>query len=319
MSLTEEHVEHFATHGFVVVENVLSDEEVITARERLHESIFLQSGVEHNGENWASAGIGARLKGPGMNMYYSRWKLQNIQLNEKAVAIYQDLLKQTWGPGNIEDFEHPFGPTDERNVRVMTDRVCYRMPDCINQEGGLALHLDRNPLDPYLEHSGGIDKWRPVQGFMALTDHYDGGQGGLKVVPGFHKLVDEYFASNQSAEVRQQCVGHRGEFFRMGGKSYTKLQKQLETVYAPRGSLVLWDYRLPHATSDRLDGGDTREVVYMGFLPSTKINERFVARQREAIENNVYPDHGPKGMKRADRDWELDELTNLQRSLLGFV
>ena len=37
--------------------------------------------------------------------------------------------------------------------------------------------------------------------------------------------------------------------------------------------MVLWDYRLPHATSDRMEGDDAREVVYMGFLPSTEINE----------------------------------------------
>jgi hypothetical protein len=229
--LTVEHYEHFATHGFVVIEDVLSEEEVTSARHSLHESIYSQTGIRHRGDNWASADIGPRLKGPGMTMYYSKWKLQNIQLHEKAVCTYQDLFKRTWGPGDIADFKHPFGYSDERNVRVMTDRVCYRMPDCISKEGGLALHLDRNPLDPYLEHSGGIDKWRPIQGFMSLTDHYDGGQGGLKVVPGFHKLVDSYFSSDQvSVEVKEQCIGHRGEFFRMGGKSYTKLQKQLEVL-----------------------------------------------------------------------------------------
>ena len=37
--------------------------------------------------------------------------------------------------------------------------------------------------------------------------------------------------------------------------------------------MVLWDYRLPHATSERLEGDDSREVVYLGFLPSTDINE----------------------------------------------
>ena len=37
--------------------------------------------------------------------------------------------------------------------------------------------------------------------------------------------------------------------------------------------MVLWDYRLPHATSDRLEGSDSREVVYLGFLPSVEVNE----------------------------------------------
>lgn len=229
------------------------------------------------------------------------------------------MISRTWGPGNVSGFEHPYGPSDEENVRCMTDRVCYRLPDYINKEGGLALHLDRNPLDPFLLQCGGADKFRPLQGFICLTDHYDGGQGGLKVVPGFHKVVDDYFSPNQvSAEVREQCLGHKGEFFRMGGKSYAKLQRQLENVYAPRGSMVLWDYRLPHATSDRLDGGDSREVVYLGFLPSVDINEKLVAKQRKDIEKNVYPQHGPQGLPRADRDWEVSDLSETEKRLLGF-
>jgi hypothetical protein len=195
MQLSEEQYNHFSEHGFVVVENVLSEDEVHAARAQLHASILAQTGVEHKGENWSS-GVGARLKGPGMNIYYSRWKL-NIQMHPNAVSIIKHLLKQTWGPGDIYGFEHPFGWSDEECVRCMTDRVCYRMPDCINTEGGLALHLDRNPLDPFLQQAGGVDKWRPVQGFICLTDHYDGGQGGLKVVPGFHKKIDSYFSPDQ--------------------------------------------------------------------------------------------------------------------------
>lgn len=230
MQLSEEQYEHFERNGFVVIEEVLSEEEIEFSRTCLHDSIFAQTGIRHQGENW-SAGIGARLKGPGMNMYYSRWKL-NIQMHPNAVNVYKQLLKRTWGPGNIKGFEHPFGESNEDDVKCMTDRVCYRLPDCINTEGGLALHLDRNPLDPYLSTSGGLEKWRPIQGFICLTDHYDSGQGGLKVVAGFHHLIENYFSPDQvSPEVREACMGHRGEFFRMGGKSYVKLQKQLEVIF----------------------------------------------------------------------------------------
>ena len=227
MHLTEEQYEYYMEYGFLVIENVLNEDEVEYARQQLHDNIFQQTGIQHNGENW-STGVGTRLKGPGMNIYYSRWKL-NIQMNSNAVNLYKQLIKRTWGPGNVAGFEHPFGYSDEENVRCMTDRVCYRLPDYINKEGGLALHLDRNPLDPFLLKSGGVDKFRPIQGFICLTDHYDSGQGGLKVVPGFHKIIDDFFSPDHvSLEVREQCIGQRGEFYRMGGKSYAKLQRQLE-------------------------------------------------------------------------------------------
>jgi ectoine hydroxylase-related dioxygenase (phytanoyl-CoA dioxygenase family) len=288
--LTEEDCENFKRYGFVVVENVLTPAEVDAARQHLHDNVHAETGIYHQGENWSD--VGARLKGPGMKMYYSRWKL-DIQLHRNAINSYKQLLQETWGPSNISGFEHPFGSIDCEQTKQMVDRVCYRLPDCVHSEGGLSLHLDRNPLDPYLSLAGGLDKWRPIQGFICLTDHLDSGSGGLKVVPGFHKSIDRYFSEHASAEVRSECLGKRGEFFRMGGKSYTKLQKQLEvgpsaiytgrstslcvvwgqTVYAPRGSMVLWDYRLPHATSEVLAGNDSREVVYVGFLPSIEINE----------------------------------------------
>ena len=86
-------------------------------------------------------------------------------------------------------------------------------------------------------------------------------------------------------------------------------------MIAPRGSLVLWDSRLPHATCEVLAGWDSREVVYTGFLPSTEINRRFVAAQAQAVRANVYPMYGPQG--EADRDWVEEELTPEQRRLLG--
>ena len=98
--------------------------------------------------------------------------------------------------------------------------------------------------------------------------------------------------------------------------AHAKLQKQLETVYAPCGSLVLWDSRLPHATCDNLSGYDSREVVYTGFLPDIEINRRYMRHQLKAINENSYPMYGPQGVE-ADRDWDPNDLTIDQRKLLG--
>lgn len=316
MELTAEQISEFKDSGVLVVEDVLSEEEVDHARACLHEDIYRLTGVRHGDENWAD--IGSRLKGPGMYIYYAKWKLLNIHLHPKVTASYEQLLSDTYGPGNVHGFEHPFEAC--HNHLAMVDRVCYRLPSSISGEGGLALHLDRNPLDPYLQQAaGGLDKWRPIQAFVALTDHVDSNSGGLRVVRGFHKRIDEYFKNSKEA---QDACGHRGEFFRMNAKSHARLYQQLEVVYAPKGSLVLWDSRLPHATCDRLEGFDTREVVYTGFLPNTELNRRFVQEQKEHIQRNEYPLYGPRGGDdgaiSADKDWTLDELSVEQRIRLGF-
>ncbi len=52
----------------------------------------------------------------------------------------------------------------------------------------------------------------------------------------------------------------------MGDHAFDSLRKSLVTVQAPKGSLVCWDNRLPHATCASLDGNDSREVVFVGFF-----------------------------------------------------
>lgn len=344
--ITPEHIEHFKEWGYVVIEDILTEEEVGSARNELHESIYkMTGGIRHQGENWTNLKNKAVMKSPANRMYYAHWKLHDIHMKTHLVEAYESIMEATYLPGNIPNFDHPFQidtavTTDAINnsssskSKIPTplssfcyiDRVCYRLPDIIHSEEGLSLHIDRNPIDPYLLTSGGLTKWRPIQGFLSLTDHYDGTSGGLKVVPAFHKIHDEYFQSHANdSHFRERCIGKRGEFFRMGGKSYCSLQKKLETVIAPKGSLVLWDWRLPHSTCAKLSGNDSREVVFTGFLPNTDINRTFVKRQWECIKNNHYPPQGPQYshggtvIATADRDWEIEKLTMRQRVLLGDI
>lgn len=310
--LSEEQSLFYKQFGYVVVENVLSEDDVEEARSNLHKDIRNRTGIMHGSAEWTEGNkIGARLKGPGNNMYYGKWKFLNIHLKPSVVECYTSLLRETCGPGNVAGFEHPFGRCNE--ALCFADRVAYRLPDAINDEGGLALHLDRNPLDPYLLQAGGLDKWRPIQSFVALTDHFGKNSGGLMVAPGSHNIVDEYFADNEEAK---EAVGRRGEFFRMHSKKHSKMNNQLQVVYAPKGSLVMWDNRLAHGTCEKLSGFDSREVVYTGFLPNTEINRSYIDHQLRAIRNNVYPMYGPQGYL-ADRDWNESELTMQQRKLLG--
>ena len=303
--------EEFYKTGIAVIPNVFSDEEVENIRNRFHCQLAL-NGIDHykilSGEEIMLDA--PRIKGRCADMYYSKWKI-DAQLDQRVYDIWKYLMGQTYGIKR-DGFDHPFENFDD--VIPFLDRVCYRLPDSIRAEGGLEMHLDRNIHDPYLLKSGGLKKWRPIQGFIALTDQYGSENGGLKVVKGFHKYIDEYFSkSNEKCE-------EGGEFYRFMSKSHTALEKKLEPISVPKGSLVFFDNKLPHATCSRLSGNDTREVIYCSYLPTTLINMNYCKEQLQNIRLNIAPPNYVKeGMLPGQygKDWTEDELNNLEKKLLG--
>jgi ectoine hydroxylase-related dioxygenase (phytanoyl-CoA dioxygenase family) len=90
-------------------------------------------------------------------------------------------------------------------------------------------------------------------------------------------------------------------------------------VDCAKGALVVWDNRLPHATASKFQSADTRECVYVGFLPDVPSNRRYVAEQRAAIiANRAPPAYAADNVgSSVDRDWDVDnDLTTEQRRLL---
>lgn len=94
--------------------------------------------------------------------------------------------------------------------------------------------------------------------------------------------------------------------------SHISLGKKLEPIMAPRGSLVCWDNRLPHATCSKLAGYDTREVVYVGWLPNIELNKKYAKQQLINIKTN-----NPPESYLADKDWCNEDLTEAQWKMLG--
>ena len=183
----------------------------------------------------------------------------------------------------------------------------------IRHEDGLGLHLDRNPSDPYLLNNGGLKKWRPIQSFISLTDQYGSGGGGIKVVSGFHKQLDESFINYH------QEGG--GEFCRLNNKIHCKLHKKLEPLNVPKGSIVFFDNRLPHATCDNLSGNDTREVIYFSYIPCVKQNAKYLLSQTEHFIKELIP---PMYSSNSAGDislryFEINALNSLQKKLLKII
>jgi hypothetical protein len=292
----------FHRDGVMVFEGVLTPEEVATARDCLHRDLG-DRGIRHLDFNSGTDGAcraseidrglrpetqshkvsGARLKSAASSLFYPRWKVLDIQLHPKVVACMQGLMAETY-LSQPSAYPNPFHVLSNR-LYPFIDRVCYRLPDCIEAQGGLGLHIDNRPrLD-----LGSLKKWRPIQGFVALTDHFSAEHGGLKVVRSFHSQFDQFFKDYDGPV-------EAGEFFRMNSVKYAKLQKQCQFVYAPAGSLVCWDNRTPHATCDVLSGNDSREVVYTSFLPDCDLNRQYAQEQWTAMTRGQPPPAFPTSL-----------------------
>jgi hypothetical protein len=316
--LSEEQLKEYDETGVLIVESLFSPEENDEIRDSMHEQL-LNYGIDHDQilNRSLECTESIRKKSKVSRIFYSKWKIDG-HINDRIYSIMKQLLVSTYGSAN-EDYSHPFGKFDD--VIPYIDRICWRLPDSIRAEGGLGMHLDRNPYDPYLlKTKTGLTKWRPIQAILVLTDHWGTDTGGLQVVQGFHKEIDNYFSLQTGLpQSNSQPMEAGGEFFRMNAKNHAKLEKRLQPVNAPKGSLICWDNRLPHATTQFLSGNDTRECIYIGYLPRVSLNITYQQLQFKNIVKNIPPPaYLEKDNETSDRDWNVENLSDLQKRLLGF-
>lgn len=288
--LTEEYIEEYNKNGVIVIENIFTNNEILNTRIEFHKQLE-KMDINHNN---ILLGIDKppseyRIKGKPSRIFYADWKLK-LHLDHKIYSTMKDLLINQYNTNNKQI--NPFGYFND--ILPYIDRVCYRLPDHIRAEGGLSLHLDRNPLYPFEK----LKKWKPIQAFITLTDQYN---EGLHVIKGFHNIIDDYFKNNE--EVKNNLSG--GEFYRMNSKSYYNLQQKLEPIYAPAGSLVIWDNRLPHSTGDNFISNDSREVIYCGWIPNIELNKKYYENELINIKLNIPPPAYIDNLGEVDRNWSI--------------
>ena len=76
--------------------------------------------------------------------------------------------------------------------------------------------------------------------------------------------------------------------------------------------------RLPHATTKKFNGYDSREVIYNGFLPNIKLNQEYVKKQLNCIMKIIAPlAYRQIEGEICDRDWNINDLTAIQKKTLG--
>lgn len=210
-----------------------------------------------------------------LDIFYSKWRMELIE-HENAFHVMSQLYDATYASNKIENFQHPHGKFDPCSAYFYLNRVCYRVPDTIAKLHGakkskplqrsLTPHLDCCPENMY-----GSDKefarWRPIQCFIALTDNVEPNTGGFEAVKGFHTRFDEYFHQhnniNMENDGQQVCVG---DFSPLQMHKNGDVIKEFRHVSCKAGSMVFWDWRIPHANSYKHTGHLSRQVVYRYFI-----------------------------------------------------
>jgi hypothetical protein len=305
--LTVVQIEAFKLDGILVVQNVLRPDEVASTRDGLH-SFLLSAGVDVN--DLENANTGEMLKklsstngsGGVIDVFYEPFKL-SLAEHPVIFAVMAQLWEATFG-SNDPLYSHGHGRFESNHGYTYIDRVGFRVPSRISRMHGkesikgkrkplqrsLTPHLDCCPASFHGGIQGGkkVQKWRPIQCFIALTDTQDPNMGGFEAAKGFHHKF-EAWAEARSPQPGGQPAPCMGEFTPIRPKEDSEIISQFSHVPCSAGDLVLWDNRIPHSNSRENNSVVAREVVYLGFLPEIPLNRAYAETQLERLARGLPP------------------------------
>lgn len=243
------YAEHFASHGVVVVRDVLtSDECESTLREFLNSPALMDGRVDpHKPASWAD------------------WQREKHGFLDPQPGHTQAELKHAWlnrqNPRLVRVFSQLLG---EERLLVTCDRFSLMPPTWVEGQeyperrtASGCLHWDQNPWS-HPEFLG-------LQGLVCLTDH-TASSGGFCCTPGFTQTFAEWGQSHPPSKDSE--------------RSYSLVRVPLEdplharvvNVHAPAGSVVIWDSRTPHCNFPNNDS-TMRACQYISYSASTRFGE----------------------------------------------
>mmetsp|Transcript_138343 Transcript_138343/g.385887 ORF Transcript_138343/g.385887 Transcript_138343/m.385887 type:complete len:477 (-) Transcript_138343:92-1522(-) len=246
-------VEQFEREGLVVVTGVLSEGLIDAAVDELWESPRLLgrgSKIRRDDpQSWGSSADWPQQDG-GKNFLESLdahadkacWELAQAP----EVVHVMKLLHGRHGAEDILLHEAP--------------RWGVMRPTAVRKEWRTLenwLHWDQNPwTEPGFAR---------VQAFVCLTAQTET-SGGLLCAPGYHKRWQDWGRNNPEERFAQLGINTAsvgaGSPFQVPGCD--PAHQQVVKVLAPKGSLVLWDGRLPHQNFPNT-GTDFRMILYLNF------------------------------------------------------
>jgi ectoine hydroxylase-related dioxygenase (phytanoyl-CoA dioxygenase family) len=95
-----------------------------------------------------------------------------------------------------------------------------------------------------------------LQAVLNLLDNHEE-DGGYWVVPGFHKVFDEYF---------KNCRGSR-KFASHSWSPKDHVGERAKRIPMRQGSMVIWDQRMPHGSKGN-DGSRFRAAQFIRMFPA---------------------------------------------------
>lgn len=315
--LSKAQIEEFHERGVLVIDDVLSDADINEARKGLAEALLVRGVDIANPDTEAIRFISelSSTHGAGgvLDIFYDKWKMKLLE-HELIVRYICALLEATFATCS-GIYEHPFGNFDAYQPYAYIDRICCRLPDDISikygskrhpLQRGLAPHLDCCPTTLY-DNLDTKSKWKPIQAFIALTDTVESDMGGFECCPGLHKDFTAWTTVRPSSTNNSSlCFG---EFTPMRPVEDADILARFEAIPCRRGSLVLWDNRIPHANARRNLSSATRQVVYIGMLPAVAINKKYAERQLQRMREGLLPnDQWHSSKQAATCDYEFSAL-----------
>lgn len=315
--LSDEQIQQFLQDGVLVVDGVLSQEEVSSSLVGLKDTLKFHGVESFSVDDEASARAFSKLSstngsGGVLDLFYDKWKMEIIATNPRLFSMTQQL----WAAGYCHDSEpretlspeesfrwHPFGSFDCTKGFVYIDRIGYRLPSALAERIGDRLHPDRKKkaralqrsLTPHLDCCPNSmytnsTKWRPIQCFISLSDSLEPNTGGFEAAKGFHREFEKW-ASNRvpTFTTQKDQDGSKshvsvpapcvGQYTHIRPKEDKDVMDRVTHIPVRAGSAVFWDNRIPHANSYKHTGATPRAVVYCSFLPDIELNRTYVINQ----------------------------------------
>lgn len=292
---------HLADQGFVVVGGFISRDDSERIVEEMKSCLQkFSSKLTDDEKSWTLAKNYPFMLHGGMVQYIAHTKFQ-WELREKVAPVFAEV----WD----------CKPTD---LATSFDGLCYMNGNrkYRKQDPLSFVHSDQSPKKDYL--------WS-VQGLVSLCDNRET-DGGLVLIPGSHKLHQEFFKkigkNNESADWYKFSDEEKKD----------PIFKDFVKVCGKAGDFMMWDSRTLHCNTVPTSQ-NIRACVYICQIPKSKVPKK-TREKRESIWlakrcSNHYPGDGFKAFPVVPRygdqairgiipkvSIEDDDLTELQKSLL---
>ena len=227
----------------------------------------------------------------------SEWKSVNLPIGIRGMQDYPPIAQQSF----VWDTRILLAPIfaalwncEEEELVSSMDRVCFVPKTMLRRKNKSWWHLDQAKTEKW-------GKLECIQGFVTLED-IDPGDVALQVLSGAHDYHAEF--------MKKLGEKHKDDWYKFKGEDlewYTSKPKvELKSVFAKKGSVVLWDSRIPHqaqrdleAMAKRIkkDNLNNRYVIYVCMLPRERVKESKLAARIKAFEEGRATSHWPTEAK----------------------